>query len=80
MSSCLLGRQVVLVHHQSGIAAITVTALGYQAPHLEAAKVLSPVRQTQPIAEKQHLLSYVVRQATHLRAVVFIFSLFHFLL
>uniref|UniRef100_A0A673ZA81 Nucleoporin 210 n=1 Tax=Salmo trutta TaxID=8032 RepID=A0A673ZA81_SALTR len=38
----LHGRQTVLVHHQSGTAAITVTALSYQVPHLKAAKVLSP--------------------------------------
>lgn len=38
-----LGRQTVLVHHQTGIAAITVTALGYQVSHLVAAKVSSPV-------------------------------------
>lgn len=37
------GRQTVLVHHQTGIAVITVTALGYQALHLAAAKVPSPV-------------------------------------
>ncbi|XP_029011071.1 nuclear pore membrane glycoprotein 210 [Betta splendens] len=38
----LHGRQTVLVHHQTGTAAITVTALGYQASHLAAANVPSP--------------------------------------
>ncbi|XP_044066781.1 nuclear pore membrane glycoprotein 210 isoform X1 [Siniperca chuatsi] len=37
----LHGRRTVLVHHQTGIAAITVTALGYQVSHLAAAKVPS---------------------------------------
>lgn len=31
------------MHHQTGIAAITVTTLGYQVSHLAAAKVPSPV-------------------------------------
>ncbi|XP_029579505.1 nuclear pore membrane glycoprotein 210 [Salmo trutta] len=52
----LHGRQVVLVHHQSGIAAITVTALGYQAPHLEAAKVLSPFDPLTPVSATLELL------------------------
>uniref|UniRef100_A0AAR2K2T3 BIG2 domain-containing protein n=1 Tax=Pygocentrus nattereri TaxID=42514 RepID=A0AAR2K2T3_PYGNA len=41
----LHGRQTVLVHHQSGVAAITVTAVGYQLSHLEAAafELLTPV-------------------------------------
>lgn len=37
------GHQTILVHHQTGIAAITATALGYQVSHLSAAKVPSPV-------------------------------------
>lgn len=37
------GHQTILVHHQTGIAAITATALGYQVSHLTAAKVLSAV-------------------------------------
>jgi len=37
------GRQTVVVHQQTGIAAITATALGYQVPHLAAAEVPSPV-------------------------------------
>ncbi|KAL7865087.1 hypothetical protein AOLI_G00165070 [Acnodon oligacanthus] len=35
----LHGRQTVLVHHQSGVAAVTVTAVAYQSSHLEAAAV-----------------------------------------
>uniref|UniRef100_A0A4W4F2I6 BIG2 domain-containing protein n=1 Tax=Electrophorus electricus TaxID=8005 RepID=A0A4W4F2I6_ELEEL len=35
----LHGRQTVLVHHESGVVAITVTAVGYQASHLEAAAI-----------------------------------------
>lgn len=37
------GRQTVLVHHQTGLAAVAVTTLGYQLSHLTAAKVPSPV-------------------------------------
>uniref|UniRef100_A0A7N6FI99 BIG2 domain-containing protein n=1 Tax=Anabas testudineus TaxID=64144 RepID=A0A7N6FI99_ANATE len=40
----LHGRQRILVHHQTGIAAITVTALGYQASHL--ASPFTPVSAT----------------------------------
>ncbi|XP_060793096.1 nuclear pore membrane glycoprotein 210 [Neoarius graeffei] len=36
----LHGRQTVFVHHESGMAAITVSALGYQTTHLEKAAVL----------------------------------------
>ncbi len=43
MSSSVAGRRTVLVHHQTGIAAITVTTLGYQVSHLAEAKVPSPV-------------------------------------
>lgn len=39
------GHQAVLVHHQTGLAAVTVTTLGYQVSHLTAAKVPSPVSQ-----------------------------------
>uniref|UniRef100_A0A8C4EF40 Nucleoporin 210 n=1 Tax=Dicentrarchus labrax TaxID=13489 RepID=A0A8C4EF40_DICLA len=44
----LHGRRTVLVHHQTGIAAITVTTLGYQVSHLEDAKYdpLTPVSAT----------------------------------
>uniref|UniRef100_A0A8C7JW45 Nucleoporin 210 n=1 Tax=Oncorhynchus kisutch TaxID=8019 RepID=A0A8C7JW45_ONCKI len=41
----LHGRQTVLVHHQSGTAAITVTALSYQVPHLKF-DPLTPVSAT----------------------------------
>ncbi|XP_045065483.1 nuclear pore membrane glycoprotein 210-like isoform X1 [Coregonus clupeaformis] len=52
----LHGRQAFLVHHQSGITAITVTALGYQVPHLEAAKVLSPFDPLTPVSATLELL------------------------
>uniref|UniRef100_A0A8C3AE82 Nucleoporin 210 n=1 Tax=Cyclopterus lumpus TaxID=8103 RepID=A0A8C3AE82_CYCLU len=42
----LHGRQTVLVHHQTGIAAIAVTALGYQVSHLAAYGTLTPVSAT----------------------------------
>ncbi|KAI1892348.1 hypothetical protein AGOR_G00132440 [Albula goreensis] len=38
----LHGLQTVVVHHESGVAAITVTAVGYQVPHIDAAKVHRP--------------------------------------
>uniref|UniRef100_A0A4W6ESR0 Nucleoporin 210 n=1 Tax=Lates calcarifer TaxID=8187 RepID=A0A4W6ESR0_LATCA len=41
----LHGRQTVLVHHQTGTAAITVTALGYQVSHLSY-DPLTPVSAT----------------------------------
>ncbi|XP_077371316.1 nuclear pore membrane glycoprotein 210-like isoform X2 [Festucalex cinctus] len=37
----LHGRQIIVVHRQSGIAAITVTALDYQPSHLKAAEIHS---------------------------------------
>lgn len=40
------GRQKVLVHQQTGIAAITATALGYQVSHVTAAKVPTPVSES----------------------------------
>uniref|UniRef100_A0A4W5MVM5 Nucleoporin 210 n=1 Tax=Hucho hucho TaxID=62062 RepID=A0A4W5MVM5_9TELE len=52
----LHGRQTVLVHHQSGTAAITVTALSYQVPHLKAAKVLSPFDSLTPVSATLELL------------------------
>uniref|UniRef100_A0A8C8CTE7 BIG2 domain-containing protein n=1 Tax=Oncorhynchus tshawytscha TaxID=74940 RepID=A0A8C8CTE7_ONCTS len=52
----LHGRQTVLVHHQSGTAAITVTALSYQVPHLKAAKVLSPFGPLTPVSATLELL------------------------
>ncbi|XP_053337877.1 nuclear pore membrane glycoprotein 210 [Clarias gariepinus] len=36
----LHGRRTVVVHHESGVASITVSALGYQTSHLEKAAVL----------------------------------------
>uniref|UniRef100_A0A671RVB1 Nuclear pore membrane glycoprotein 210-like n=1 Tax=Sinocyclocheilus anshuiensis TaxID=1608454 RepID=A0A671RVB1_9TELE len=41
----LHGHQTVLVHHESGVAAITVTAVGYQTSHLEF-DPLSPISAT----------------------------------
>ncbi|KAF1390292.1 hypothetical protein PFLUV_G00056550 [Perca fluviatilis] len=52
----LHGRQTVLVHHQTGIAAITVTALGYQVLHLTAAKVPSPYDPLTPVSATLELL------------------------
>ncbi|XP_076022576.1 nuclear pore membrane glycoprotein 210 [Genypterus blacodes] len=52
----LHGRQTVVVHHQTGIAAIVVTAVSYQVSHLEAAKVLSPHRPLTPISATLELL------------------------
>lgn len=52
----LHGRQTVLVHHQTGTAAITVTALGYQDLHLTAAKVPSPYDPLTPVSATLELL------------------------
>ncbi|XP_037539895.1 nuclear pore membrane glycoprotein 210 [Nematolebias whitei] len=52
----LHGRQTVLVHQQTGVAAITVTALGYQVPHLAAAKVPSPYDPLTPVSATLELL------------------------
>ncbi|XP_040914179.1 nuclear pore membrane glycoprotein 210 [Toxotes jaculatrix] len=52
----LHGRQTVLVHHQTGIAAITVTALGYQISHLTAANVPSPYEPLTPVSATLELL------------------------
>uniref|UniRef100_A0A8D3APM0 Nucleoporin 210 n=1 Tax=Scophthalmus maximus TaxID=52904 RepID=A0A8D3APM0_SCOMX len=52
----LHGRQTVLVHHQTGIAAITVTALGYQDSHLAAANVPSPYDPLTPVSANLELL------------------------
>ncbi|KAJ8333361.1 hypothetical protein SKAU_G00422570 [Synaphobranchus kaupii] len=38
----LHGLQTVVVHRESGVAAITVSAVGYQLPHIEAAKAQTP--------------------------------------
>ncbi|XP_026223610.1 nuclear pore membrane glycoprotein 210 isoform X2 [Anabas testudineus] len=52
----LHGRQRILVHHQTGIAAITVTALGYQASHLASASVPSPYEPFTPVSATLELL------------------------
>uniref|UniRef100_A0A4W6EQI1 Nucleoporin 210 n=1 Tax=Lates calcarifer TaxID=8187 RepID=A0A4W6EQI1_LATCA len=52
----LHGRQTVLVHHQTGTAAITVTALGYQVSHLSAANVPSPYDPLTPVSATLELL------------------------
>lgn len=52
----LHGRQEVLVHQQTGIAAITATALGYQVSHLAAAKVPSPYDPMTPVSATLELL------------------------
>ncbi|XP_071332766.1 nuclear pore membrane glycoprotein 210 isoform X1 [Trachinotus anak] len=52
----LHGRQTVLVHHQTGISAITVTALGYQVSHLAAANVPSPYDPLTPVSATLELL------------------------
>ncbi|XP_008286461.1 nuclear pore membrane glycoprotein 210 isoform X1 [Stegastes partitus] len=52
----LHGRQTVLVHQQTGIAAITATALGYQVSHLAAAKVPSPFEPLTPVSANLELL------------------------
>ncbi|XP_056588435.1 nuclear pore membrane glycoprotein 210 [Triplophysa dalaica] len=52
----LHGRQTVLVHRESGIAAITVTAVGYQTSHLEAAAVLRGFDPLSPVSATLDLL------------------------
>ncbi|XP_053281143.1 nuclear pore membrane glycoprotein 210 isoform X2 [Pleuronectes platessa] len=52
----LHGRQTVLVHQQTGVAAITVTALGYQVSHLAAANVPSPYDPLTPVSATLELL------------------------
>ncbi|KAJ8016202.1 hypothetical protein DPEC_G00004740 [Dallia pectoralis] len=52
----LHGLQTVVVHHHSGSAAITVTAVGYQISHLQAAKVLSPFDPMTPVSATLELL------------------------
>uniref|UniRef100_A0A8C7WMB9 Nucleoporin 210 n=1 Tax=Oryzias sinensis TaxID=183150 RepID=A0A8C7WMB9_9TELE len=52
----LHGRQTVLVHQQTGHAAITVTALAYQVSHLTAAKVPSPYEPLMPVSAMLELL------------------------
>ncbi|XP_041655352.1 nuclear pore membrane glycoprotein 210 isoform X2 [Cheilinus undulatus] len=52
----LHGRRTVLVHHQTGMAAITVTALGYQVSHLAAANVPSLYESLTPVSATLELL------------------------
>eukprot|EP00066_Takifugu_rubripes_P011606 XP_011600872.1 PREDICTED: nuclear pore membrane glycoprotein 210 isoform X2 [Takifugu rubripes] len=52
----LHGHQTILVHHQTGIAAITATALGYQVSHLAAAKVPSLYDPLIPVSATLELL------------------------
>ncbi|KAM3617700.1 uncharacterized protein V6R79_009936 [Siganus canaliculatus] len=52
----LHGRQTVLVHHQTGISAITVTTVGYQMSHLTDAKVVSPYEPLTPVSATLELL------------------------
>ncbi|KAL4646368.1 nuclear pore membrane glycoprotein 210 isoform X1 [Arapaima gigas] len=52
----LHGRQKVLVHRQSGVAAITVTAVGYQASHLSTAEVLTPYEPLSMVSATLELL------------------------
>ncbi|XP_068163279.1 nuclear pore membrane glycoprotein 210 [Antennarius striatus] len=52
----LHGRRTVLVHHQTGVAAVTATALGYQVSHLEAARVPSPYDPLTPVSATLDLL------------------------
>lgn len=52
----LHGHQTVLVHHQTGLAAVTVTTLGYQVSHLTAAKVPSPYDPLTPVSATLELL------------------------
>lgn len=52
----LHGRRTVLVHHQTGMAAITVTAFGYQVSHLSAADVPSPYKTLTAVSATLELL------------------------
>uniref|UniRef100_H3C4Q9 Nucleoporin 210 n=1 Tax=Tetraodon nigroviridis TaxID=99883 RepID=H3C4Q9_TETNG len=52
----LHGHQTILVHHQTGIAAIAATALGYQVSHLSAAKVSSSYDPLIPVSATLELL------------------------
>lgn len=58
------GHQTILVHHQTGIAAIKAAALGYQVSHLTAAKVPSPVSEYSAIKTCQnasHLIKNIIQ-------------------
>ncbi|KAJ8384181.1 hypothetical protein AAFF_G00207990 [Aldrovandia affinis] len=52
----LQGLQTVIVHHESGVAALTVTAVGYQLPHIDAAKVHRPYNPLTPVSATLELL------------------------
>ncbi|KAJ8257931.1 hypothetical protein GJAV_G00191270 [Gymnothorax javanicus] len=52
----LHGLQTVIVHRESGLAAITVSAVGYQSHHLEAARVQSPYDPLTPVLATLELL------------------------
>uniref|UniRef100_A0A3P8X2Y5 Nucleoporin 210 n=1 Tax=Cynoglossus semilaevis TaxID=244447 RepID=A0A3P8X2Y5_CYNSE len=50
------GRQMVLVHHQTGLAAVTVSAVGYKVSHLAAARVSTPYEPLTPVSASLDLL------------------------
>ncbi|XP_009565294.2 nuclear pore membrane glycoprotein 210 isoform X5 [Cuculus canorus] len=50
------GLQTVVVHHQSGTAAVSVTATGYQQSHLKAAKVKIPREPLLPVSATVELI------------------------
>ncbi|XP_028309349.1 nuclear pore membrane glycoprotein 210 isoform X2 [Gouania willdenowi] len=52
----LHGRQTVVVHRQTGLTSITVTALGYKASHLTAAKVPTSFDPLIPVSSTLELL------------------------
>ncbi|XP_064156387.1 nuclear pore membrane glycoprotein 210 [Anguilla rostrata] len=52
----LRGLQTVVVHRESGVAAITVSAVGYQRPHMEAARVQTPYDPLTPVSATLELL------------------------
>lgn len=51
----MAGRQTVIVHHQTGIASITVTTVGYRASHLAAASVPIQVSENQQLNHEEIL-------------------------
>nr|XP_061802177.1 nuclear pore membrane glycoprotein 210-like [Nerophis lumbriciformis] len=52
----LHGRQTVVVHHQSGIALITVTAQDYQFSHIKAAKIIRREEVFTPVSATLELI------------------------
>lgn len=68
------GHQTILVHHQTGIAAITATALGYQVSHLSAAKVASPVSENQTIKTCQNVSHSVKNIIIQMRFLICLLS------